>query len=139
MQAAHAVVPPALSEYAPAWHAIQAVAAGAAAAAPAPHVVQAVAAGKLEYAPRGQLVQADAPESRLLYVPARHAVQTPGSDAPMMPLYVPAMQTVHPVLPETLLYAPAAHAVQPPAPAGTAEYDPGLQAVQEDAPAGRAV
>ena len=100
------------------------------------HDVHAFTFDLLEYLPTAHAVQILAPVSVPVFViePAGQSVQSLGLLEPVVPLYVPATQSVHVATFDAVEYLPTAHAVHvvAPVPVPASVIEPAAQSVHVD-------
>ena len=89
----------------------------------------------VEYLPAAHRVHEVAPASAPVFViePAAHLLQSAALLKPVVPLYVPASQSVHDAMFDAVEYLPAAHSVHAVAPALVPVFviEPAAQSVHE--------
>ena len=97
------------------------------------HDVHACTFDLLEYLPTAHAVQILAPVPVPVFViePAGQSVQSLGLLEPVVPMYVPATQSVHVATFDTVVYLPTAHAVHvvAPVPVPASVIEPAAQSV----------
>ena len=102
---------------------------------PAGHDVHAATFDSLEYLPTAHAVQMLAPLPVPVFViePAAHCAQSLLSFEPVVPLYVPASQSVHAATFDAVEYLPTAHAVHvvAPVPVPASVMEPAVQSVHD--------
>ena len=98
---------------------------------PAGHDVHLATCDALEYLPTAHALQMLAPVAVPVFViePAAHCAQSLASFEPVVPLYVPALQSVHAATFDAVEYLPTAHAVHvvAPVPAPASVIEPAAQ------------